>query len=235
MARGNSGIGARKSVARMPAAAGGIFLFTLFLLSACSRTGGLLGEVTARSPSGDVVRGSRIHVRLIPSTEAFERDWAQAIASFRQEVTPALGEQKSAEHKAEEARLAWDHALTAGSKTGAKSRRFRSSAPAQRLWTDVRATEALAFHARKRVREIVRKHEDEAETLLDKYATQRVQTDQNGHYALVKIPAGKANIYARFQEKDATFTWFVPIQVKPGVQSLDLTQENQGGAWPFVP
>jgi hypothetical protein len=235
MAHEKSGIRGRKTVEMAPIVAGSILLSIFLLFSACSRSGGLLGDVTARLPSGEVVRGSRIHVRLIPSTEAFERDWAQAITLFRQEVAPAVEEQKAAEHKAEEARLTWDHALTAGSKAGARSRRFRSSAPAQRLWRDVRATESLAFQARKRVREIVRKHEEEADTLLDKYATQRVQTDQNGHYALVKIPAGKANIYARFQEKNTTFTWFVPIQVNAGVQSVDLTQENQGGAWPFVP
>jgi len=235
MARGNRGIGGPESGGWAPIIGRGVFLASLFLLSGCSRTGGLLGDVAVRMPSGDVLRGARINVRLIPSTEAFERDWAQAIAVFRQDVAPAVEEQKAADHKAEEVRLAWDHALTAGSKTGAKSRRFRSPAPAQRLWKDVRATEAVAFQARKRVWEIVRKHEEEAEVLLDKYATQRVQTDQTGHYAMVKISAGKANVYARFREGNSTFTWLVPIQVKAAVQTLDLTQENQGGTWPFVP
>ena len=235
MVRGIGGMRGEEGEGGIPMVAWGVLLTILFVLSGCSRPGGLSGDVAVRTASGEVIRGSRIYVRLIPSTEAFERDWAQAIAVFRQDVAPAVEEQKVANHKAEEARLAWDQALTAGSKAGAKGRRFRSSAPAQRLWRDVRATESAAFQAKKRVWEIIGKHEEQAETLLDAHATQRVQTDQTGHYALVKIPAGKVYIYARFRERNTTFTWLVPIQVKSGIQSQDLTQDNQGTAWPFVP
>jgi len=235
MARGIGGIRGDGNKGGMRMGAWSVLLTSLLVLSGCSRPGGLLGDVSVRLPSGDVVHGSRINVRLISSTDAFERDWVQAITVFRQDVAPAVEEQKTAAQKAEEARLAWDHALTAGSKAGASSRRFRSSAPAQRLWRDVRATEAVAFQARKQVWEIVRKHEEQAEALLDTHTMQRVQTDQTGHYALVKIPTGNVYVYARFRDRNTTFTWFVPIQVKSGVQSLNLTQDNQSAGWPFVP
>jgi hypothetical protein len=212
----------------------GATLAILFLLSGCTRSGGLYGDVAVQLPSGNAIRGARISVRLIPSTERFEHDWAATVAAFQNEVAPAAEALKAAEHRAEAARLAWDHSLAAGNKAGRQRRAHRLPASAQPLWQNYRATESQAFQAKKDVEEIVRKHEARAEALLDKYAIDRVQTDETGHYVLVKVPAGTVYVYCRFREKDAPFTWFIPTQVKGGIQRLDLTRDNLGSGWPFA-
>jgi hypothetical protein len=223
-----------------PARAASVLLVLVLAVAGCSRSGALSGDVAGRPVAGEVVRGARISVQIVPSTEAFEREWADAIAAFRHEVAPAADAQKAAVQKAEQARLAWTRALTARGKDRARggqwtlSLRDTNAAGSQELWGSVRATEGVAFQARKRVEEIVRTHDAQAVTLLDKHATQRVQTDETGRYVLVKIPSGKAYLAARLRADKAQFVWFIPVQVQGGAQQLDLTEQNQGG-WPFTP
>ena len=220
--------------------AGGLILAALLSLSGCSRSGAISGDVVFRSASGDVSRGARISVYLVLPSEAFEREWAEAVAAFRQDVAPAAEAQQAAERQSEEARLSWDRALAARGKAGARRGRWtltlRESAAAgsQERWRNVRATEGLVFQARKRVWEIVRRHEEQAHALVEKHAAQRVQTDETGHYVLVKVPAGKAYVHARLREKKGDFVWFVPVEIQAGTQHVDLTQDNQR-RWPFVP
>jgi hypothetical protein len=220
--------------------AGGLVLAAVLALSGCSRSGTLSGDVTVRNSSGDVTRGARNSVFLVLPSDAFEREWADAVAAFRTEVAPAAAAQKAAAHQAEEARLAWDRALAASGKSGARrgqwtlALRDASTAGSQQHWRNVRGTEAVAFQARKRVWEIVRRHEEQAHALIEKHATQRVQTDETGHYVIVKVPTGKAYVYAHLRDKTADSVWFLPIQVETGTQRADLTQDNQRN-WSFVP
>jgi hypothetical protein len=223
-----------------PAGVAGVLLVLLFTAAGCSRSGALSGDVVVRTAASELIRGARIGVQIVTSTEAFEREWADAIATFRHEVAPAADAQKVAAQRAEQARLAWTRALTARGKDRARggqwtlSLRDTNTAGSQELWRRVRATEGLVFQARKRVEEIVRTHDAQAVTLLDKHATQRVQTDETGRYVLVKIPSGKAYLAARLRVDKAQFVWFIPVQVQGGAQQLDLTEQNQGG-WPFTP
>jgi hypothetical protein len=220
--------------------AGGLVLAVLLAFAGCSRSGALSGDVVVRNTSGDVSRGARISVYLALPSEAFEREWAEAVAAFRQEVAPAAEAQAAAERRSEEARLAWDRALAARRKAGVGRGRWtlalRESAAAgsHERWRNLRATEGLVFQAKKRVWDIVRRHEEQAQALVEKHAAQRVQTDETGHYVLVKVPAGKAYVYARLREKKDDFVWFVPVEIQSGTQRVDLTQDNQR-RWPFVP
>ncbi len=226
--------------ARARRAGKGLVLAALLILAGCTRTGALSGDVIVRNAVGDVSRGTRISVYLIVPSEAFERDWADAVAAFRRDVAPALDAQKGAERQSEEARLAWDRALASRGKAGAQRGRWtltlRESAAAgsQERWRNVRATEGIVFQARKRVWDIVRAHEERAHALVEKHAAQRVQTDEAGHYVLVKVPTGKTYVYARLREKREDFVWFLPFEIETGTQRADLTQENQR-RWPFVP
>ena len=220
--------------------AGGLVLAVLLAFAGCSRSGALSGDVVVRNASGDVSRGARISVYLVLPSEAFDREWAEAVAAFRQEVAPAAEAQAAAERRSEEARLAWDRALAARGKAGAQRGRWtlalRESAAAgsHERWRNLRATEGLVFQAKKRVWDIVRRHEEQAQALVEKHAAQRVQSDETGHYVLVKVPAGKAYVYARLREKKDDFVWFVPVEIQSGTQHADLTQDNQR-RWPFVP
>jgi hypothetical protein len=219
---------------------GGLVLASLLILCGCSRTGALSGDVIVRNAVGDLSRGARISVYLVLPSEAFDREWADIVAAFRKEVAPALDAQKTAERQSDEARLAWDRALAALGKAGARRGRWTltlretAAAGSQERWRRVRATEVLVFQARKRVWDIVRRHEEQAHALVEKHAAQRIQTDETGRYVLVKVPAGHVYVYARLREKQNDFIWFVPVEVRTGTQHADLTQDNQR-RWPFVP
>jgi hypothetical protein len=219
---------------------GGLVLAALLSLAGCTRTGVLSGDVVVRNAIGDVSRGTRISVYLVLPSEVFEREWADAVAAFRQEVAPAVEAQKAAERQSDEARLAWDRALASRGKAGAKRGRWTltlresASAGSPERWRNVRGTEGVVFQAKKRVWDIVRTHEERAQALVERHAAQRVQTDETGHYVLVKIPTGKAYVYARLREKKEDFVWFLPFEIETGTQRADLTQDNQR-RWPFVP
>jgi len=196
--------------------------------------------MVVRTPSGEVARGARVSVFLVTSSDAFEGEWDEAVRAFREEVAPAMDAQSAAEYKAAEARLAWDRALAARGKSGWRrgpwtlTLRNTSAAGSQERWNAVRATDGLVFQARKKVWEIVRTHEDRAHEVMQKHAAQRVQTDETGHYVLVNVPTGNAYVYARWREGKKDFFWFIPIEIRSGTQSVDLTQDNQR-RWPFLP
>ena len=178
---------------------------------------------------------ARISVSAIHPTEAFEHDWAEGLAAFQAEVEPARKAQQAAAASVEEARMAWDRAIAAG-RSGAAGRRHRApqaSVRERQLWEQLRAAELVLFQTKSRVWEVARKHDGRAESLVAKHTAQRVQTDANGHYVLVGLPAGTAILYARVPGGDQMQVWFIPVQVRAGVQQLDITEANRGG-WPFV-
>lgn len=208
---------------------------TVLVLGACSRTGTLYGEVSAQARPGEATRANRINVRAVLPTEAFENDWAMAVAKFRVEVAPARQSRKAAADSAEEARLAWDQALAVrGSGANRRSNLPRTSARGRLLWEQMLGADRLSVKAKSRVWEITRKHDAQAEALLDRHTTDRVLTDENGHYVLAGLPTGKVYLYARVTVGAQTWIWFRPFEVRTGAQRVDLTDANRGG-WPFVP
>lgn len=219
---------------------GGLALAVLLFPAGCSRSGAVSGDVVVRRASGEIIRGTRLSVYLVLSSEAFEREWAEAVMAFRQEVAPALAVQKTAEIQSQDARLAWDRALAARGRTGAQRGRWTlalretAAAGSQERWRNLRATEGMVFESTKRVWEIVRKHEERAQILVEKHAAQRVQTDETGHFVVVKVPAGRAYLFGRLRDKKDDFVWFVPLEIQTGTQRVDLTQDNQR-RWSFAP
>jgi hypothetical protein len=102
------------------------------------------------------------------------------------------------------------------------------------LWNQMLAAEDRLFKAKRRVGEIARKHDLQGASLLNRHMAQRVLTDENGHYILAGVPAGKGYVYARFTVGDRTLVWFHPVDVRSRPQQIDLTAATIGG-WPFVP
>jgi hypothetical protein len=210
----------------------------LVFLAACSRSGTLYGDIFVQTRSGTVDRAARINVLAISATEAFEREWASAVAAFQVEIAPARQAQKSATDSAQEVRLAWDKSLAARGpgRTGA-SRRVRlswMSTQDRQAWSQVLAAEDRLFKVKRRAWEIARKHDLLALALLERHTAQRVLTDENGHYVLAGVPDGKGYLYARFPLGERTLVWFRTVEVRRRPQQVDLTEANIGG-WPFVP
>ena len=207
----------------------GLVMAGVLIMAACSRSGSLYGDVFVHAPAGDVKRAARTNVRVIPSTQAFERDWARAVAAFQEELKAFRHAESEAAFSADQARLAWTKALAAR-----RGKYPRTLARERDLWNQVRAAEDVLFKARKRLWDVALKHEVSAESLVEKYRTQLVQTDENGHYVLPGLPVGKANLYVRFPVGSRDVVWFRPVQVRVGAERVDLTDANKGG-WPFVP
>jgi hypothetical protein len=205
-------------------------------LAACSRAGSFSGDVIVQTPLGETKPVARISVNVIRSTEAFTHDWAMALSAYQTEAEPARKAQQAAAASVEEARLAWDQALAAKRTNGA-GRGYRGTLASVRdrqLWQQLRAAEHVLFQAKRRVWEVARRYDGQADTLIANHTLQRVQTDVNGHYVLAGLPAGKNILYARVLVRDQTVVWFLPVLVRSGSQRLDLTEANRGG-WPFVP
>ena len=207
-------------------------------LAACSRTGTIAGNIFVQTPRGEVNPVARISVSGIPSTEAFERDSAAALAAFEAEVEPARQAEQAAAASVDEARLAWDRTLAAGRTAGVGANRRRrgpqTTARERQLWEQLRAAEHVLFQAKRRVWEVARQHDGQADSWLAKHIAERVETDADGHYVLAGLPAGKTILYVRVPVRDQILVWFLPVLVRAGVQRVDLNEANRGG-WPFVP
>ncbi len=210
----------------------------LLTLAGCSRSGTLIGDVIVQSPPAGANPVARISVSAIRPTQAFEHDWAAALAAFQAEAEPARKAQQAAAASVGEARLAWDRALAAGRTASAGASRQhrgpRISVRERQLWDQLRAAEHILFQAKRRVWEVARKYDGQVDSLIAKDTLQREQTDANGHYVLAGLPVGKAILYVRVPVRDQILVWFLPVLVRSGAQVLDLTEANRGG-WPFVP
>ncbi len=198
-----------------------------FLLSACSQSGSLLGDMIIQKAPGVELRPGRLSVQAILATEAFTQEWATALAAYRTEVEPARRAEEAATKALEQARWEWDQAVAA------PRGRHKLARTAAREG-DLRAAEHGLSQARRRVWEVARAHDLRAVTLLDKHTAQLVQTDGNGHYVIAGLPVGPAYLYARITAGGRSRIWFCPVRVRAGVQRVDLTEANSGG-WPFVP
>jgi hypothetical protein len=210
----------------------------LVILAACSRTGTVYGDIFIQAGPGKVDRPGRIYVLGVPATEGFEREWAAAVAAFHLDVAPARQARKAAADALEEARLEWDKSLAAR-RTGRAGPRRRitltwRSARDQQYWHRMLAAEHRLFTATRRVWEISRKHDALAAALLERHTAQRVLTDENGHYVLAGLPAGKGYLYTRFTVGERRLVWFRPVDVGSRPRQVDMTDANRGG-WPFVP
>ncbi len=207
----------------------GLVVGGFLVLAACSRSGSLYGDVFVQAPAGDVKRAARINVKVIPSTQAFDRDWAQAVAAFQEELKAVRQSESEAAFSADQARLAWTKVLAAR-----RGKYPRTLARERDMWNQVRAAEEALFRARKRLWDVALKHEVSGESLVEKHRAQVIQTDENGHYVLTGLPVGKAFLYVRFPVGSRDVVWFRPVQVRVGAGRVDLTDSNKGG-WPFVP
>jgi hypothetical protein len=199
----------------------------MLLLSACSQSGSLFGDMIIHVSPGVESRPGRLSVRAILPTEAFTQDWATALAAFHAEVAPARQVEEAAMKALEEARWEWDQAVAA------PRGRHKFARTTAREW-DLRAAEHRLVQARRRVWEVARTHDLQAVTVLDRHTAQLVQTDGTGHYVMAGLPGGPAYLYARVSIGGRSWIWFCPVRVRTGVQRVDLTDANSGG-WPFVP
>ena len=199
--------------------------------AACSRSGSLYGDVVVQAPAGAGNPAARLSVRLILATAAFERDWAAALARFREELAPARRAAQEAASEADQARLAWDRVV------GAPRGRRRDAGMAARereLWRQLQAAERRQTQARRREWEVAQRHGLLGAALLEQHTAQEVQTDGAGHYVFAALPAGPAYLYARVTQGARTLVWFHGVQVRAGAQQVDLTEASSRD-WPFVP
>lgn len=200
-------------------------------LAACSRPGALSGDVLVQASPGAGNPAARLGVRLIPATAAFERDWAAALAGFREELAPARRAAQEAASEVEQTRLAWDRVVAA---PRGRRRDAGMAARERELWRQVRAAERRLTQARRREWEVARKHDVLGAALVERHTAQEVQTDGTGHYVFAAPPAGPAYLYARVTQGERSLVWFHAVQVQAGAQQVDLNEANSR-AWPFVP
>jgi hypothetical protein len=193
------------------------------MLAACSRSGSVYGDLVLPPSHQEGTAIARVGVTAVPATEAFERDWAAAVTAFQDEILPARVAAATATAARERARWTWDRALAVPRNARIRGRERALHAAERRL---TKATEA--------VREVARRHAQEAVGLLEKHAILHVQTDEAGHYVLAGLPTGRVYVYVEVSGKVRSLVWFRPVQVQARAQRLDLTGANSGG-WPFEP
>jgi hypothetical protein len=208
-------------------------LTTAVLSAACSRTGNVTGEIVVTTPSGSEQRAAHATLLAVQATKSFERDWQATVAAFEEELAPARQGRDEAAQSLEGARLAWTKAVGTTPAGGRRRHGVLTSARHRELWAAVRAAERRLAAAEGRMRDIGQRHDPLGTALVERYATQRIEADAQGHYVLAALPAGPVYLYVRLTVARQTVLWFRPVTVRPGIQRLDLRTANAGG-WPFL-
>ena len=203
------------------------------LTAACSPTGNVTGEIVVTTPSGGEQRPAHATVLAIQVTRTFEEDWRAAVAAFEEELAPARQGRDEAVQALESARLAWTKAVGKTPAGGHRTHGVLASARHRELWAAVRAAERRLTTAEDRMREIGRRHDPLGAAVVERHATQRIETDALGHYVFAALPTGPVYLYTRLTVAQQALLWFRPVTVRPGIERLDLVGANAGG-WPFL-
>lgn len=201
----------------------------LLVCAACSRSGTLSGDVVVQVPPGKGNPAARLSIRAVPATAAFERDWAAALTAFQEELESARRAAQEAAAAVDQAKLAWDRALAA---PHGRRRDPRAASRERDLWRQVLAAQQRMSAARRREGEVAHRHNLRAVALLERHTAQEVRTDGTGHYVMGGLPAGATYLYARVTAGERTVVWLHRVQVRAGVQQVNLTEANSGH-WPF--
>ncbi len=162
----------------------------------------LSGSFYYTTRGGDVKRLADREVRLVRATSAFEAQWQKAVADF-----------KAAEAVA---KTAWDEALHGTEVGPRRMQRAIELEEVQKTWTDY-ALKLVAWgtiHA--------------------------TRTDVNGRFVFQGVPTGRYYLFAEAEVpillvdrlKMVNRRWWVPIEIRSGTQTVDLTSNNEGN-WPF--
>jgi hypothetical protein len=210
-----------------------LLLMTIAVLSACSRTGTVMGDIVVTTPAGHEQRAAHTTVLAIHATKTFEDEWRTTVAAFEEELAPARRSRDEAARSLELARVAWTKAVGT---TPAGSRRRHGVVASGRqrdLWAGVRAAEKRLAAAERHMRDIGQRHDPLGTAVLERHATQRIETDATGHYVLAALPTGPVYLYARLTVPRQTFLWFKSVTVRRDILRLDLRNANAGG-WPFL-
>jgi hypothetical protein len=175
--------------------------------------GELSGDLFVTMKSGDVKRGADVQILAIPRTAAFEAEWAATVRACEDESAPAYRAYKEAKARYQEA-----------FKLQLQGR------PAD-IYAIRRTEEASSDSHNKFIEwlRILRKHEERAEEVIAKHASQVTRTDVNGHYEL-SVPDGAYYIFSKHRVFKDGIYWMVPVELV-GVKKVSLSNSNAG--WPI--
>ena len=212
-------------------------LLALLLLSGCSRSASLSGEIRLRMAGGETGPPPRTAVLVVRSTPEFDRAWADHVAAFQAGAAPLRAAVEKAGQASAEARKTWDRAVASGAMARASSR--PQTLPGSRgwehpLWQGVREADGRLLQAKRKLRDVCLDYGWQAEALLEAHAAERVATDQAGHFVIAGIAPGPALLYAHSRLQDRDVVWLVPLTLKGELRQMVLTEETPNG-WPFRP
>jgi hypothetical protein len=203
------------------------------LTASCSRTGSVMGEVVVTTPSGGEQHAAHVTLLAIQATKTFEQDWRATVAAFEEELAPARQRRDEAAQSLESARLVWTKAVGTPPPDSRRRHGVLVSARHRELWAAIRAAERRLAAAERRMREIGQQHDPLGAAIVERHATQRIETDAMGHYVFAALPTGPVYLYARLTLAKRSWLWFKPLTVRSGIEHLDLVSANAGG-WPFL-
>lgn len=226
------------------------FALMVMTLVACSRpSGDLSGHVFLLMQSGDVKRAGGIEVLIVSATEGFMQEWNGIVKAYVEERKRLDAERKTAEGAEAKTKAEYDEAFQTGLKAmhypgeepltlpgrklpeRAREKReqpTKKSDQAREKWTEATMRKMRAL---RNPLDLQRDYSLRAWSLITKQPARRVQADVNGRYEAKGLPTGKAYLAAKYEVFATVHHWFVPVEVKPGAQTLDLSNANL--SWPF--
>jgi hypothetical protein len=201
------------------------------LLAACSRSGDLSGDFYYTTRGGDVKRFADHEIVLVKATPKFETAWQETIAGFKSAYEPVKAEYEEASRREGEAREASYRSLA----DSIASRSLVDSSYRRRH----DEAQALTQAARDRSDEVLGTWRSHALKLIAWGKAAETRTNAAGRFEFRGVAAGRYYLFATAEVpillsslQFVRVHWWVPVEVKSGAQTLDLTMNNVGG-WPF--
>ena len=165
------------------------WLLAASLVSSCTNTGDLAGDVFVTMKSGDIKRGADVELILYRRSPEFEKEWSSASEEFKENLNRAQVDEKVAER--EYLRAQADHFDRTMKGISIYYDPEGETAALNAASRRVRNAIDVSAKARAAVPTTIRQGQAVARLLIEKNQVVRVRTDVNGHYALEKLQPGK--------------------------------------------
>jgi hypothetical protein len=213
------------------------------ILAGCGGSGELSGNLFLAAEGGQPKRGADVEVLLVRVTGPLQSELAQLESDYGRDIAPVKQAHEEAQRSADSLykelmssrRVLFPSESDSGSIEQARKDAL-ARASARDSWLQA---SRFAIEQAGKVDGVRSRYRERVVSLFRQHGAGSTRTGVDGAYVFNDVPSGTALVFAQWNTKeligsswfDVPHVWLLPIEVKRGVNKLDLSGSNAGGAF----
>jgi hypothetical protein len=209
------------------------------ILAGCGGSGELSGNLFLAAEGGQPKRGADVEVLLVRVTGPLQSELAQLESDYGRDIAPVKQAHEEAQRSADslyKELMSSRRVLSPSASDSGSIEQARKDALARDSWLQA---SRFAIEQAGKVDGVRSRYRERVVSLFRQHGAGSTRTGVDGAYVFNDVPSGTALVFAQWNTKeligsswfDVPHVWLLPIEVKRGVNKLDLSGSNAGGAF----